>query len=645
MKKYLVIILLTLCSAALYSQNRDVVLADIEANTVMQLANGMRLQVVKTSEYQYYTYRLTADVSTVGEGKFTGIKSVVADLTGCDFLPNDLIVKKMVSHNHALDSLFEFMADVIYGSKYADFNEYKNARLDLLENGNVETMIQRFADIAVGESFVTSESLRSIDKGTVESFVKQCFSPEKCILTVVADADPQAVFESAQKYFTKATKTAPKYQPDNKNHESGDYIYSLDAIIPDALIAYSNYFPLQKSSKNYMLGNVAYELMFFDKKEDATHESSLKSDCYRYFSRIGVDDFGRFQTGFFAPRNPGFDFATAGAKAKDRVVEEFDKMLLRPEYAAEIASYLIIYKFPKNYFSLYKQQVQALTPADISDFFSLMIKNGRSVMVVAGNRRLLHCALFDAAKEREVDFVTYKLETKRVIPKGFSELTVIDNYLNKTGLKNPPKNLVEDFVSKYTFPNSGSYSCVGKIYRKYPNMYKMQNLVMHTPDSLILHYVEMYDGVEGCDSTKLYGCIKGDSLRNKQLAQKAAFPVEAYYNQLNISARLVCDYELDTAGYYKLDITDPLGGRYHDYFSIADYTKHKTDILSSTSGVDAQISYTYELYGQYWFPKTIVEKSYDVTIETTFREYSTSESLKKTDFQQYVPPVDKKKRH
>ena len=117
MKHYLYTILLLLCAATLHAQNRETILSNIEGNSVITLPNGMRIQLVKTSEFQHYTYRLTADVSLVGEGQFTGIKGVVADLTGSELQPNDLIVKKMVSHNNALDSIFEFMSDMVFGGK------------------------------------------------------------------------------------------------------------------------------------------------------------------------------------------------------------------------------------------------------------------------------------------------------------------------------------------------------------------------------------------------------------------------------------------------------------------------------------------------------------------------------------------------
>lgn len=645
MKNFFLVIFFVMCATALCAQNRDVVLADIENNSVLQLSNGMRIQVVKTSEYQHYTYRLTADVSAVGEGQFTGIKGVVADITGSDFMPNDLIVKKMVSHNNALDSVFEFLSEVVFGSKQNSFNDYKTSKLRQFEH-NYEYLVMTLAAQAAGVPTINAETLRSMDSKTVESFVKQCFSPDKCILTVVADVDPSVVQEAAQKYFGSLTKTATKTQPDNRRIESGDYIYSIDEIlVSDVVVAYRSCFPFVKTAKNYALGNVAYQVMFGKRAKDADRFSSMKHDTYSYFDRIFIVDFDVFQDEFFAPRNPNFDFAEAGAKAKDRVIEEFDKMLLRPEYAAEIASHLLLYKFPKNFFTTYKQSVSAVTTNDISDFFTAMDKTGRSVMVALGNRKMIHCSLFNAARYREVDFVDFDAKVSRIIPKGFGENTIINSYLANTGLNNPPKNLLVDFTSTYSFGNYGKYSTRGRILRKMPDMYKMDNYVVHAPDTLVIHYTEMFDGALGVDSTALWGNVHGDSIRNMELRQKAAYPVEANYTRLNIVAKPVCDFYLDSAGYYLLDVKDPLGVRYRDYFSIDNGLKERTEVFNEKDVLETEIFYEYGKKGSYNIPVTITEKSSGLVIETKIISYNTETALKKTDFQPYVEPEVKKKKH
>ncbi|MBR4440018.1 MAG: insulinase family protein [Bacteroidales bacterium] len=644
MKNFFLVICFVMCATAMSAQNRDAVLACIEDNTVSQLANGMRIQVVKTSEYQHYTYRLTADVSAVGEGQYTGIKSVVADLTGSDFLPNDLIVKKMVSHNNALDSVFEFLSEVVFGNKQNSFHDYQTSKLRQFEN-NYEYRVMALAAQASGEQSVNIETLRSMDSKTVESFIKQCFSPEKCILTVVADVEPSVVQEAAQKYFGKLTKTVVKSQPDNRRIPSGDVIYSIDeTAVFDVVVAYRSYFPFAKTAKNYALGNVAYHVMFGKRANDADRCSSIRHDTYSYFERIFANGFDVFQGEFFAPRNPNFDFAEAGAKAKDRVIEEFDKKLLRPEYAAEIASHLLLYKFPKNYFTNYRQSVAAVTASDISDFFSGMEKNGRSVMVVQGNKRALHCALFNAARYREVDFVDSSLNPSRIIPKGFGEKTIIDNYLAATGLNNPPKNLMVDFTSTYSFGNHGTYDTRGRILRKMPDMYKMENYVVHAPDTLVIHYTEMFDGASGVDSSALWGNVRGDSIRNMELRQKAAYPIEAHYARLNIQAYNICDYELDSAGYYVLDVNDPLGGHYRDFFSIDNGVKVRTQIFLDNKAREGEILYQYAKNGAYYIPVLITERSPGLIIETKITSYNTETALKITDFQPYVEPVDKKKK-
>lgn len=644
--KHIYTIILVLLTTALSAQNRSTILANIEDYSVANLSNGMKIQVVKTSEYQHFTYRLTADVSAVGEGSLNGIKHVVADLTGCEFLPEDLIVKKMVSHDNALDSVFEFMAEVIYGSKYTNYQEYKQNKISILEN-NPDLKYQNIAAQAAGEKILTAESLRTISDKDVESFIKQCFTPEKCILTVVANVDIATVQESAKKYFDKATKTPPKNQPNAKRPESGDYIYALDVLKPETTVAYRCNFPFAKTSKNYALGNVAYKIMFTDSLDYGYRRASLKSESYSIDTRLPIQGFDSFQAELYAPLNPNFDFGAASAKAKAKVIEEYEKMLLRPEYAAEIASHLLIYKLPKNYFTQYKQAVNNIATNDFSDFFNAIAKNGRGVMVVAGPRKTIHCQLFNAARNREVDFMTTKLEKERVIPKGFGEATILEHYLTATGLIDPPKNLIEDFESIYTFPTAGTYKCVGKIYRKYPLMYKMENYVEHAPDTLIVHYIEMFNGTIGNDSTKLFGMKQANELRNKELRQKASFPIEMYYTELNAGVRFACDYDLDSAGIYRLEITDPQGHDYRDYFSIKDGLKTKSEVLASNGSVITDISYTYEKNGVYNLPKVITEKSNDVTIETTILKYNTEVALKIDNFQPFVEeeqPDKKKKR-
>ncbi|MBO7142793.1 MAG: insulinase family protein [Bacteroidales bacterium] len=644
MKHYLYTILLLLCAATLHAQNRETILSNIEGNSVITLPNGMRIQLVKTSEFQHYTYRLTADVSLVGEGQFTGIKGVVADLTGSELQPNDLIVKKMVSHNNALDSIFEFMSDMVFGGKQNDFHEYKQSKLQMME-GNMEYRIQSMAAQAAGEKVISKETLQALDGKTVESFIKQCFTPDKCILTVVADVDPATVQESAKKYFSKAVKTAPKSAPDARRAESCDIIYSVQVLnSPDAVVAYHSSFPVLKTAKNYAVANLAFQVMFGKRQKDAQRRASMKGESYDYFTRESADGFDIFQDEFYAPLNPGFNFDTASVHAKEQVLAEFDKMILRPEYAAEIASHILLFKLPKNFFSNYRHTVNAVSHNELFDFFNTTIKSGRCVMVVAGDRKKMHCKLYNAARTREVDYVNYDFEVSRKIPKGFGEQNIIDNYLTKTGLDNPPKNLMEDFISTYTFASAGTYECRGRIMRKYPDMFKMDSYVIHAPDTLVIHYAEMFDGEVGVDSTALWGNVHGDSVRNMQLRQKAAFPIEANYGRLNIYAGYVCDYELDSAGYYLLEVRDPFGGHYRDYFSINEGIKERSEVFDRYGNLSTEIFYQYSNQSGYTVPTVITEKSLGLVIETKIFEFNPEVAFTRDAFQPYKEPDIKKKK-
>ncbi|MBR2887766.1 MAG: hypothetical protein IKB95_06035, partial [Bacteroidales bacterium] len=103
----------------------------------------------------------------------------------------------------------------------------------------------------------------------------------------------------------------------------------------------------------------------------------------------------------------------------------------------------------------------------------------------------------------------------------------------------------------------------------------------------------------------------------------------------------------DSAGIYRLEITDPQGHDYRDYFSIKDGLKTKSEVLASNGSVITDISYTYEKNGVYNLPKIITEKSNDVTIETTILKYNIEVALKIDNFQPFVEeeqPDKKKKR-
>jgi hypothetical protein len=247
------------------------------------------------------------------------------------------------------------------------------------------------------------------------------------------------------------------------------------------------------------------------------------------------------------------------------------------------------------------------------------------------------------AKDREVDFIDPNMNILSTIKKGFGAELVLQNHIQATGLNTPPKNMIVLFKSVYSYDDGTSYNAGGKIMRKQPMMYRLDNYIQHSDTTRIFHYKELFDGAIAADSTMLYGVSNNDTLRTKALRQKATFPQEAYYQELGFKYSLHCDYDLFASGYYRIDVTDALGHRYYDYYSVSSGLKNRSEKIDSEGNVMKTILYDYAKFDKYTMPKTISEVTNGLRIDIVFSNYDFKTQWKKTDFQIQYPVVKKKK--
>ncbi|MBO4770942.1 MAG: hypothetical protein J5595_00235, partial [Bacteroidales bacterium] len=254
------------------------------------------------------------------------------------------------------------------------------------------------------------------------------------------------------------------------------------------------------------------------------------------------------------------------------------------------------------------------------------------VFVVKGSHRSLFCTLNRIAKDRRVDFLDRKQGLVARIPKGFGAYTILNAYVEATGLNNPPKNMSVNLQSVYTLEDGQQYKAFGRILRKTPNMYRMENNIRRDDTVSLFHFKEVYDGAIGADSTLLYGFTEPDSARAIVLKQKASFPQEAHYDELGIRYKHFCDYDLFKKGYYRIDVTDALGNQYSDFYAAESGLKSKSLKYDKDGKVVKEITYEYERLAKYVMPVKVVETSPDVSIDISLTDYDFSTQLKKQDF-------------
>ena len=112
--------------------------------------------------------------------------------------------------------------------------------------------------------------------------------------------------------------------------------------------------------------------------------------------------------------------------------------------------------------------------------------------------------------------------------------------------------------------------------------------------------------------------------------------------------KFICDYGLDTAGLYLIEVVDPLGRKYHDYFSSKNYLKLKSHLYNkaySQNNIYKTIVYQdYKNFGDYFLPEKYIETSPELKTEITIKSYNPSVVLKKSDFEFYKSDTGKKKK-
>ena len=648
MKRIIFFCTIMLLSLVGLGQNITKVLQDIENYKIITLPNGFRIQVVVSDEYKYCNCRLTADVANIDELSKPGIKDVVAALTGSDLIAGEVIVKNMISHDKALDSLMEFLSTKIYTQpieKY-EFDNYKQRRGDYYkaESGKPFKKTSFFADNQIGRPPLPVNYLDNISQKDFADYKNYCFSPQRCLLTILSNMKIETIDSLARLYFANIQTFESPQRTTSVDIQAKDMIYFInDTILSDVASSYRNYFVCQKTPKNYVLNQVVRRLLFGKYYSSLKDFSTYNYDVYSLDYTNSESNFKDFSLELIKPRGDNFKFDNSLVDSKAKVIDEFNSRLSSPDYATEIASYLILYKFQKNFFTDFVKNVNAVSATDASNFINNINKMGSNVLVFNGNQQNVHCAVISLTGERQLDITDFDNQVTFSFEKGFSVRSIFNKYLTVTGLTSPPKSLMVGFSTSYKYlKTEAEYSASGRILRKLPNMYLLENNILTDDGTMVFHYKESFDGVSAYDSTKMYGMQEVDSVRFYTLSQKAQFPNEAFVEKIGKKVELSCDYQSFKDGFFCVDILGFNGIMARHYYNMQTGLKDKVEMFSKDNQVVKTIEYTYSEQDKYLLPSLIKELTFELETTIQFSPYDFSLSPKKQEF--FVGENPKKKK-
>lgn len=642
MRKLYCILTALLIWTGAYGQNISNVLASLENYQLITLKNGLRVQVISTPAFRDCVCKLSADVSDVSDGVNTGIKDMVAEMAGGALISNEMISKTLILHKEAVDSALTFIHSTIYGTDpmQMSFQDFKDNRIRRLRaSGKTDRMMVKEA---LGLPVATAQKLESISESAYMDMKEICFSPERCLITIIGDYNVEDIRTKVNELFGQIRKTPYKGRLQDKHMDPMDEIWVIDdTSAQSADVLEMHFYKCDKTPKNYVINAIAFNMTYVDMPAQSL--SNKRYDINTISTSKGYESLMPMVKTVFGPRDAGFDMEAALQNAKSATASYFQRHLADQIFLADKAAELVLYALPRNFFSYIDQHINAIGTSDMEAFVRNTIQKGRSLMLIRGNQREMHCDLMDMAKDRDVCFLDKDGKIDSRVKKGFGAQMVLDIYLKSTGLDNPPANMMATYKSAYMYPDGNIYAAGGKIMRKLPNMYRMDNFVQHDDTMRIFHFKELYDGITAMDSSMLYGMAPADSIREIQLMQKATFPQEAKYDELGFDYKLICDYKNFKDGVHVIELTDLCGRHYRDYYSIRSGLRELSEILDDNGQVIKFIMMEYQTQGQYTLPKTVREVSNDMRIELVFSVYDLNTKWKKTDFQLKLP-LEKKKR-
>ena len=319
--------------------------------------------------------------------------------------------------------------------------------------------------------------------------------------------------------------------------------------------------------------------------------------------------------------------------AQTEMVNDFEKSLKKPSYVALNAFNLNNAKLKNDFYTHFSSKINAVGSTQIQSIAPQLISDKNFIILISGPEEALYCQLALLAQNYEIVFLNEKLEQQKTLPKGFGTYYIINKYLSECGINNQLKQATFYYDGIYFYPDQ-KIRVQGQILRDFPDKYKFINNVVPGKDTLVFHYMEIFDGKKGLDSTMFSHTI----LSNDQLMilkQKAFFYPELYYDQLQYSPKYECIYQLDTAGINKVNVTDVFNNKTTDYYNSKTGYKIKTEVLDTENKIKTQ--YLFENYAQatdnakFYAPLKIIEINSDLKIELKINSIDTKTKIKKAN--------------
>lgn len=576
------------------------------------LDNGLKVFVVENHKLPRVAISLSFDVKPFTEGEKTGYSNIAGDLlaTGTKSMSKDkfnesvdfiganfstssssLYISGLSKYNEKLISM---LADVAMNANFTqeELDKLKKQYISGLASekddpdaiaNNVRQVLVYGKDHPYGE-LPSEESIERIELEDAKNYYSTYFKPNIAYIAIVGDVN----FKKVKKLVTKTFSDWKKGEIPSFNYEKPEAPEATEIIFvnkPGAVQSViSVCYPVDlkpgdadkipSSVMNTLFGGGFTSRLNLNLREDHSYtygaRSTLSDDqLIGYFNATAkvrnevtdsavietMKEMVNMQQGVTADELQGI---------KNYITGNFAIGLENPQTVARFEINKQINNLPSDYYANYLKNVAAVSENDIKTMASKYIRPMNAYILVVGNKEEVADDLKKLSPTGQITFLDNQgnvvVETLKPVPAGVTTQSVINSYINAIGgMENIKKvNNIKSVMSAEMMGRAISIEVTAATPNKYLLEMKMGEMVVQK---------QVFDGSKGMESG-MQGSreLEGDDLAS--LALEAQIFPELNYEKENFTLELKGIDKVSGEEVYVMDITNPLGDKMTNYYSV-----------------------------------------------------------------------------
>lgn len=451
---------------------------NIKDSEVYKTANGMTVILSENHKLPRVTFEIVTGSSPRMEGELAGLAEIsgslitsgtanrskdeidaAIDYVGANLSADDNSIRLSCLTKH-MDKGLDIMSDVLMNANFpqseVDRIIKQNESGLLAAKSDAGTMANNavskvnFPNHPYGE-VMTEATLANINRGMIEGYFKQTFTPNGSYLVVVGDIDMATLKPLVEKYFGN-WKGGEAYHADlgSKNTNSGNRVFFINKPgAVQSVIQVTFPIDIKPGSTDYLKLNVLNQVLGGGGFGSRLMQNLREDKAYTYgcYSRLNVNRDGSWINAGGNFRNDVTDSAITQILYEfDRIIKEevtqdeldlikssmagsFSRSLESPSTVARFALSIIRNQLPKDYYQTYLQKLAAINLKDVQEVAKKYLTANKLNIVVVGNEEVIdRLKPFDAdGKIEKLD--AYGNPVKERTPADITADQLLDNYV------------------------------------------------------------------------------------------------------------------------------------------------------------------------------------------------------------------------